>query len=685
MAVLCHRDVLFALDVQPSPVATWKVSNPMLAGADPHGMVIDGKVWMYVTWSPGPEPEFYAFSSTNWMHWEKHGPILNLKDVPWVWQDGEKAHYAWAPCLFQRGARYYFYYAVGPQGKTGSRIGVAVGDSPAGPFVDSGQALIHGGQGWEAIDPMVFQDPKSGQVLLYTGGSAGAKLKVFRLSQDLVHTQAEIPVETPPQFTEAPFMHFANGQYYLSYSHGSYQRSSYSVHYATSTSATGPWTYRGAILTSDVSHKGPGHHAFLDWPQTGAGMLVYHRWEHQSGDGPYQGLRQICADRFEYNSDGTIRPIQMTDEFEPWPVPGVVIDHSPASSGRYIGSPSLVRLPGGTLLASHDFFGPKSGSDTCATTVLFASEDQGLHWTRRAEVKCFFWANLFVHRGNVYLMGTTRENGLVTIARSTDEGRTWTSADSASTGLLTSGGEWHTAAVPVVEHAGRLWRAFEEGIPGARWGARFQAGMLSIPVDADLLQASNWVFSSRVSRDPTWLNGQFGGWLEGNAVIARNGKVVNLLRVDTPGLPEKAAWVSVTPDGREASFRPSSGFFDMPGGAKKFTIRSDPKGRGYWTIATPVPEGITNSKPAGIRNRLVLMHSKDLKRWTVTRELLFHPDPKVHGFQYVDWIFDQEDIIAVCRTAFDDPWGGAHNFHDANFMTFHRIPDFRKSAPANAR
>ena len=118
----------------------------------------------------------------------------------------------------------------------------------------------------------------------------------------------------------------------------------------------------------------------------------------------------------------------------PAKVPGVVIDHSPAASGRYIGSPSIVILPDGDYLASHDFFGPKSGSKVCATTVIFRSTDRGATWHQRAEVKCAFWSNLFVHRGAVYLMGTTGENGHMVIRRSLDDGKTWTNPDSATHG-----------------------------------------------------------------------------------------------------------------------------------------------------------------------------------------------------------------------------------------------------------
>jgi len=220
--------------------------------------------------------------------------------------------YAWAPAVFSTNGKFYFYYSVGPQNPTPSRLGVAVGNSPSGPFVDSGKPLLTGGDGFEAIDPMVFRDPKSGQVLLYAGGSAGAKLRVFELGPDLVSFAREIPVETPPKFTEAAFVHYHKERYYISYSHGGWRHSSYSVHYSSSDSATGPWTYHGVIVSSDSTRKGPGHHSFAQDPRTGAWLVFYHRWENQTGDGPYRGSRQICVDRVEHDAEGLIRPVIMT-------------------------------------------------------------------------------------------------------------------------------------------------------------------------------------------------------------------------------------------------------------------------------------------------------------------------------------------------------------------------------------
>jgi hypothetical protein len=358
--------------------------------------------------------------------------------------------------------------------------------------------------------------------------------------------------------------------------------------------------------------------------------------------------------------------------------PGIVIDHSPQSSGLYIGSPSLTVLPNGDYLVSHDFFGPKSNEHECPAVVVFRSTDRGATWREVARLKCLFWPNLFTHRGAAYLLGPDKHHGRIVIRRSTDGGATWTEPGDAASGLLTPAGQYHTAPVPVVEHNGRLWRGFEDASGGTNWGERYAAGVLSVPVDADLLNATNWTFSNFLPRDPTWLHGNFRAWLEGNAVLTRDGRIVNILRVDTPGCPEKAAIVNISADGKTASFDATNGFIDFPGGAKKFTLRYEAKSQRYWSLATIVPERHQKAgRPAGIRNTLALVASSDLRHWTTRCVLLYHPDIAKHGFQYPDWHFAGDDIIAVVRTAYDDDEGGAHSNHDANFLTFHRWKNFR--------
>ena len=361
-------------------------------------------------------------------------------------------------------------------------------------------------------------------------------------------------------------------------------------------------------------------------------------------------------------------------------VPGVVIDHCPASSGRYLGSPSIVILPDGKYLVSHDFFGPKSGCTKSGVTEIFCSTNRGATWSRIAGLSPSFWNNLFVHGGAVYAIGTTKEYGQIVVRRSRDNGRTWTEPDSPATGQLTSVGHWHTAPVPVVEHAGKVWRAFENADHGTEWGRRFCAGMLSAPADSDLLNATNWTFSNFLPGQPQWLAGDFGGWLEGNAVVTPAGKIVDLLRCDVHTPQERVALVRISDDGKTASFDPDNNFVDFPGGAKKFTVRFDSQSKLYWALANVVAEPDRSNLPGTIRNTLALTCSPDLVHWKICREVLHHEQPDKFGFQYADWQFSGDDLVAVVRTAFSDAAGGAHTYHDANYLTFHRLENFRRYA-----
>jgi hypothetical protein len=356
-------------------------------------------------------------------------------------------------------------------------------------------------------------------------------------------------------------------------------------------------------------------------------------------------------------------------------MPGVVIAHSPASSRQYVGSPSLAILTNGDYAASHDLFGPGSTEDL---TRVFGSNDRGQTWRKLAEITGQWWSTLFVHQGALYLMGTSRANGLAVIRRSIDGGSNWTTPKDSNSGLLLADGTYHCAPVPVVLHQGRLWRAMEDTMGPAGWGSHFRPFMMSAPLETDLLYATNWICSAHLGQNPAWLGHKFGGWLEGNAVVTPEGKVVDILRVDFRLSPEKAAIISISDDGKKAVFDPNTGFIDLPGGCKKFTIRYDSTSQAYWSLANYVPPQQQGGNPERTRNTLALIRSGDLRHWSVRCVVLHHPDPVKHAFQYVDWLFEGADLIAVSRTAFDDGLGGAHNQHDANYLTFHRFKNFRE-------
>lgn len=354
----------------------------------------------------------------------------------------------------------------------------------------------------------------------------------------------------------------------------------------------------------------------------------------------------------------------------PQPIPpGVVIDHRPASPKIYIGSPALAVLTDGRYVASHDEFGPGSAFRTRAVSFVFESADRGQSWKQIARIDGMFWGSLFVHNGALYLMGTDKEFGRIVIRRSTDGGRNWTEPLDGKSGLLTDDERYHCAPVPVVVHCGRILRAMEDAKDPGGWGFHFRSFVISAPVDADLLDAKSWTMSFPMSHDEKTWKGK--GWLEGNVVVDPQGNLLNILRVD---FPDTAAVMHLSPDGKAASFDPQKDFISMPGGAVKFTIRFDPKTNRYWSIVNP------QTNPKAVRNRLALVSSDDLRTWTIRKVLFEHPDPEKHAWQYVDWLFEGDDIIFVSRTAFDDASGGAHNYHDANFMTFHRLENFRSTA-----
>ena len=317
LVLLCHLMLATGLPAERiagNPVPDGRYGNPLLRGADPHAVRVEDRVWIYATGLGRGGGNLHAASSSDLRNWTIHGPILTFETIPWIHADGRREAYAWAPCVARRGRMWYLYYSVGPQSPSHpAHVGVAVGDSPAGPFRDSGRALITGGNGFEAIDPMAWYDAKADQWLLYVGGSAGAKLRIFELDRCMTRILRERETETPHLFTEGAFMHRRGGFHHLTYSHGSWRHDSYSVHHATAPGPTGPWTYRGPILTSDERHKGPGHHSITRHPDTGEWLIFYHRWENAPGPGPYQGSRQIAVDRLVHLPEGRIEPVRMTD------------------------------------------------------------------------------------------------------------------------------------------------------------------------------------------------------------------------------------------------------------------------------------------------------------------------------------------------------------------------------------
>lgn len=361
----------------------------------------------------------------------------------------------------------------------------------------------------------------------------------------------------------------------------------------------------------------------------------------------------------------------------------------------YLGSPCIVRLDNGDLLVTHDYFGPgcpRNHEGEEHLTSVYRSSDDGFTWTNVTHISDAYWSSLFTLNGSVYLLGTSQQYGSIVIRRSEDGGNTWTHPGDEHSGLLFRGGPFHTppnyhcAPTPVIIHNGRLYRAFEDCDPCV-WGSGFLSCVVSADIDADLLQADNWKMTEKIRFSRDWVPADWGelpipGILEGNTVVSPSGVLWNVLRFHSAPIPNKAIILSVDEEECKQQFVQ---WIEMPGGLTKFTIRHDPESNRYFTLCNDVPDipevrQFISKSSMCPRYKLSLYSSEDLLTWTHCLTLLeddlfdsLEESMQRSGFQYVDWIFDTDDILAAVRTAYD----GAHNMHDSNMITFHKIKNFR--------
>ena len=366
------------------------------------------------------------------------------------------------------------------------------------------------------------------------------------------------------------------------------------------------------------------------------------------------------------------------------------VKYQPERSKTYLGSPSILRLPDGALLASHDYFGlpncPRNHEDEESLTSIYRSEDDGVSWVNITHIMNCYWSSLFLHRGSVYILGVSQQYGSIVIRRSDDGGFTWTHPADERSGLLFRGGpfrqapNYHCAPVPVLEHDGRLYKAFEDADPPVH-GPSFHSCVVSAPGDADLLDAANWTISNKIPFNPSWIPDDWQPperpcWLEGNIALAPDGQLWNILRLNASPMVNRAAIVKVHEDGKRISFDPEGGFIDFPGGGTKFNIRHDHESGLYISLVN----NVTNPAWPRQRNILSLSVSSDLVNWrlvdTLMRDqsgLTAEDSARLTGFQYVDWQFDGDDIIYLVRTAYR----GAIRYHDSNRIIFRKLPGFR--------
>lgn len=289
--------------------------NPIFPGwyADPEAAIFSKAYWVYPTFSDKYEKQvhFDAFSSTDLVTWTKHANVLDSSNVKWA----KRA--MWAPALVQKGGKYYFFFGANDiqNDQTVGGIGVAVADKPEGPFKDYlGKPLIDKiVNGAQPIDQFVFKDTDGQYYIIYGGWG---HCNIAKLNSDFT---AIVPFKdgtiyrsiTPEGYVEGPVMFIRNGKYYFMWSEGGWTGPDYRVAYAIGDSINGPFKRIGTVLKQDAAvATGAGHHSVIKVPGKDEYYIVYHRRPLTETDGNH---RVTCIDKMEFNADGTIKPVQITN------------------------------------------------------------------------------------------------------------------------------------------------------------------------------------------------------------------------------------------------------------------------------------------------------------------------------------------------------------------------------------
>ena len=277
--------------------------------ADPAALVYKDRVYLYTGNDvPPPKREGYVmhdwlvFSSEDMVTWTEHAVPLRAKDFSWAKDD------AWASQVIERNGKFYFYATVSHNTIHGKAIGVAVSDSPTGPFKDArGTALITNDMttkakiSWDDIDPTVFIDD-DGQAHLFWGNTT---LHYVKLKENMTEMDGDFKEISLPFFTEAPWIHKRKGWYYLSYAYQFPEK----IAYAMSRSINGPWEYKG-ILNEVAGNSNTNHQAIIDFK--GKSYFIYHNGSIPTEGGSFR--RSVCIDYLQYNRDGTMKRVVMTTE-----------------------------------------------------------------------------------------------------------------------------------------------------------------------------------------------------------------------------------------------------------------------------------------------------------------------------------------------------------------------------------
>ena len=295
-------------------VQTWCTS-------DPAPMVHDGTMYVYTGHDEDGADFFWmqewrVYSTQDMVNWTDHGSPLALESFSWA--DDR----AWASQCIERNGKFYWYICAHSKLSNGMAIGVAVGDTPVGPFHDAlGKPLFENGS-WDHIDPTVMIDD-DGQAWLMWGNP---QCYYLRLNEDMISYSGELglldmteeafggPIMSKREkgkkykdsYVEGPWLTKRNGTYQLLYAAGGVPEH---ISYSTASSPTGPWKYAGEIMPLSDTKSFTNHCGVADYK--GHSYFFYHTGKLPNGGG---FGRSVAVEEFQYNADGSFPTILPTDE-----------------------------------------------------------------------------------------------------------------------------------------------------------------------------------------------------------------------------------------------------------------------------------------------------------------------------------------------------------------------------------
>jgi beta-xylosidase len=253
--------------------------------------------------------EWFILKSTDMVNWTR---TVGMRYTVFAWAYGN----AWAGQMVTTGGKFYWYVPVMQNPNGQMAIGVAVADSPEGPFTDAiggplvDDAFERSNMGFATdaatpytIDPTVFVDDDGQAYLHYEGFS---RLVNARLNSDMISISGTMTESTPSCYFESPYLTKRNGTYYEFYACGANPPT---IDYATSTSPLGPWTHRGTVLPQMTTLAGQdaatNHAGVAEF--AGQWYIVYHVSNGPNGGGTYH--REVAIDKMNFNADGTVQQV----------------------------------------------------------------------------------------------------------------------------------------------------------------------------------------------------------------------------------------------------------------------------------------------------------------------------------------------------------------------------------------